>query len=175
MPAAEKGYVIENVLHIRDQVCRDDNGGLGVIVADDGAENVVARRGIDTADRLVEQIEFCLAAHDEDELYFFACALGHLLDLLLGLDAEPLHHLHGRVTVKIIVEIAEKRQQLQRCHPVGEICALRQIGNDLLRLPQPASIDVVPHEGTWIEIGKGKGRSNKDLVVSHEGTWIEIC
>ena len=42
-------------------------------------------------------------------------------------------------------------------------------------LPQPASIDVVPHEGTWIEIGKGKGRSNKDLVVPHEGTWIEIC
>ena len=35
--------------------------------------------------------------------------------------------------------------------------------------------DVVPHEGTWIEIGKGKGRSNKDLVVPHEGTWIEMA
>ena len=53
-------------------------------------KNVVARRGVHTADRLVEKIQLCLAAHDEDELHLFARAFGHLLDLLLRLDAEPL-------------------------------------------------------------------------------------
>ena len=135
MPAAEKRHVVENVLHVCDQVRGDDDGGLRVVVGDDGAENVVARRGVDAADRLVEQVELRLAAHDEDELHLFARALGHLLDLLLRLDAEPLHHLHGGRAVKVVVEVTEKVQQLQRRHPVGEIGALRQVGDDLLRVP----------------------------------------
>lgn len=104
MAAVEKRHVVEDVLHVRDQVRGDDDGGLGVVVADNGVENEIARRRVDAADRLVEQVELRLAAHDEDELHLFARALRHLLDLLLGLDAEPLHHLHGRVAVKIIVK-----------------------------------------------------------------------
>ena len=34
--------------------------------------------------------------------------------------------------------------------------------------------DVVPHEGTWIEITLCAGSHGYAIVVPHEGTWIEI-
>ena len=34
---------------------------------------------------------------------------------------------------------------------------------------------VVPHVGTWIEIVSLIGRLSKDPVVPHVGTWIEIA
>ena len=33
---------------------------------------------------------------------------------------------------------------------------------------------VVPHEGTWIEISIQKKKMFAEQVVPHEGTWIEI-
>ena len=54
-------------------------------------KNVVAHRGVHTADRLVEQIQLRLAAHGEDQLHLFPCTLGHLLDALGGTD----EHLQG--------------------------------------------------------------------------------
>ena len=33
---------------------------------------------------------------------------------------------------------------------------------------------VVPHAGTWIEIGTGYHRDRNNCVVPHAGTWIEI-
>ena len=38
-------------------------------------------------------------------------------------------------------------------------------------LPSP---EVVPHEGTWIEIEMRGGYNDDYSVVPHEGTWIEI-
>ena len=34
---------------------------------------------------------------------------------------------------------------------------------------------VVPHAGTWIEIGMLGGSGRLHNVVPHAGTWIEIC
>ena len=34
--------------------------------------------------------------------------------------------------------------------------------------------DVVPHEGTWIEIIKLNYKRRERIVVPHEGTWIEM-
>ena len=34
--------------------------------------------------------------------------------------------------------------------------------------------DVVPHEGTWIEMNLCTHKKTVLIVVPHEGTWIEI-
>ncbi len=39
---------------------------------------------------------------------------------------------------------------------------------------EPPPFVVVPHVGTWIEIGQGGDRAGGDVVVPHVGTWIEI-
>ena len=67
--------LVQHLLHVGDEVGGDDDRGVLVVVADDGAQDVVAGGGIDAADGLVQEEESCIAAHGEDELELFLGAL----------------------------------------------------------------------------------------------------
>ena len=61
-------------------------------------QDIIARGGIDAADRLVEQIELRSAAHGKHELDLFLHALGHLTDgLVVESDATMRRKTKSRV------------------------------------------------------------------------------
>ena len=107
----------------------DDDGGLGVVVADDGIQDVVPGGRVHAADGLIQQVKPRPAAHDQDQLHLLPGALGHLLDPLLRADVQPQQHLHGPVPVKVPVKVLEKVQQLPGLHPLGQTGPVRQIGH----------------------------------------------
>ena len=93
-------------------------------------QDIIARGGIDAADRLVEQIELRSAAHGKHELDLFLHALGHLADGLVEIQTELREHPFGGCAVKIGKEVAIEIKQLARLHPGAERDAVRQIGHD---------------------------------------------
>ena len=58
-----------------DQVGGDDDGGIGVVAADDGGQDVIAGRGIHAADGLIQKVNVRSSAHNENERYLFFVAL----------------------------------------------------------------------------------------------------
>ena len=68
--------------------------------------------------------------HDNNELNLFFCALGHGLERVARLDAEMGQHVCGFVDVEIGIKILKEVEQIIRCHPIAEIGALRQIGDN---------------------------------------------
>ena len=107
---------------------------LGIVVADDGGEDVVPGGGIHAADGLIQQIQLCRPAHGHDELHLLPGALAHLLDLLFGLDIQVLEHLLRRVPAKIGIEILIEVQKLVGSHPGGDRGPLRQVADQRMAL-----------------------------------------
>ena len=110
-----------------------DDGGILVVVLDDGVEDVVAGCGVHAADRFIEQVEFRVAAHDEDELDLLAGTFGQRLELCLRVDVEVGEHLAGLVHVEVFVKVLHELQHLFDRHAVLEVVAFREIGDDALR------------------------------------------
>ena len=48
--AVDEYDLVQKLLHVRDQVGGDDDGSAGVVVADDGVENVVPGSRVHAAD-----------------------------------------------------------------------------------------------------------------------------
>ena len=57
LPLAQEHDLVKDLLDVGDQVCGDDDRCVLAVVADDCAQDVVARRGVDAADGLVKEIE----------------------------------------------------------------------------------------------------------------------
>ena len=128
LATADEHHVVQDALHVGNEVGGDEQSGVRVEVGEDGVDDVVSGGGIHAADGLVQQIQPCAAAHDQDQLHLFPCTLGHLLDALGGTDLQSRQHMLRRLPVEVRIEITEKVQQLHHRHPVGEVGALRQIG-----------------------------------------------
>ena len=110
------------------------NRGTGGMVAHDRVENERTRRRIDAAERLVEDIQLRVAAHDQKKLQFFLHTFGHGFDRLLGRQRKSLQHGVRLVPIEIGVEVREKLDRVQAPHPVGQIRFLRQIRDHRLRI-----------------------------------------
>ena len=127
MPAVYEHHLVQHRLDIGDKVRGNDDRRLRVVVFDNGVEDIVPRGGVNAADRLIEQIELGAAAHDHDKLRLLLCALGHLLDVLLRIDAQSPQHILRLCPVEVLIEIAEKVHELPGVHPVGQILLIRQV------------------------------------------------
>ena len=134
LPLIEEDDLVEHRLDVGDQVRADDDGGLWIVVGNDGVQDVIPRCGVDAADRLVEQVELCLAAHCQHELHLLLHALRHLADGLVEVQAEVREHPLCGLPVEIGVEITVEVQQLPRFHPRAERDAVGQVGHDGVRL-----------------------------------------
>ena len=97
-------------------------------------QNVVSRGGVYAADRLIEKIQLRLAAHGEDQLHLFLCALGHLLQDLIGRDLKLGEHGLGGRAVEILIKIAEDVEHLRDLHPLAQRDALGKIGKNCVCL-----------------------------------------
>ena len=123
----------------------NDDACVLVIVSDDGVEDIVPRRGVDAAYRLIEQIESCTAAHDHDELHLLSRALGHLLYRPLLGYVQMLEHFPGALTVKVRVEVGIEIHELPGIHPLRQAGAVGQIAHERLALLAgliPADVDL---------------------------------
>ena len=67
--------VVEYALDIVDKMGRDEHSRILRVILHDYVEYAVARSGVDTAERLIENIELRVAAHDENELELLLHAL----------------------------------------------------------------------------------------------------
>ena len=92
LPLAQEHDLVKDLLDVGDQVRGDDDRCVLAVVADDRAQDIVARRGVPAADRLVEQLELRSAAHGKHELDLFLHALGHLTDGLVEIQTELREH-----------------------------------------------------------------------------------
>ena len=77
----------------------DDDGGIGVVAADDGGQDVIAGRGIHAADGLIQNVELGAAGHDQHQLY--------LLLVALGKGAELGVHVNGEVGLYLLCSLTE--------------------------------------------------------------------
>ncbi len=127
---AEKAEFVQNRLDVVDEVGRDDDGRLGVVVADDGGEDVVTCGGIDAGDGLIKQVELGAAGHDHHELNLFLGAFGEGFELGSGIDAEIGHHTGSAGRVEIGEEIGKVGDQLLHAHPVAEVGTLGEVGDE---------------------------------------------
>ena len=133
LPLAQEHDLVKDLLDVGDQMRGDDDRRVLAVIADNRAQDIVARRGVDAADGLVKKIELCLAAHREDELRLLAHALGKRLDLLRAVKAEVHQHLLGKAAAEVRVKITVIVERLRDAHPAGQRVAVGQIGNDRLR------------------------------------------
>ena len=113
----------------------DDHRRLGVVVADDGGEDVVPGGRVHAADGLIQEIQLCLTAHDHNELHLLPGALAHLLHPLVGPNVQVLEHLLRRVPAEVGIEVAVEVQQLPGGHPGGDAGALRQVAHKAVGCP----------------------------------------
>ena len=138
----DEDHVVQHVLHVGDQVGGDHQGGILIIIAENGVDDIVPGGGVHAADGLVQQIQPGPPAHDQDQLHLFPGALAHLPDPQFRADLQGRQHMLGGVPVEIRIEVAEKVQQLHHVHPPGQIRPLRQIGHQLLGLrPRGMAVD----------------------------------
>ncbi|CAN4028197.1 Immunity protein 17, partial [Dysosmobacter welbionis] len=59
----DENDLVQNLFHIGDQVGGDNHCRLGIVIADDGGEDVVPGGGVHAADGLIQQIQLCRPAH----------------------------------------------------------------------------------------------------------------
>ena len=109
---------------------RNDHGSIFVIVVDDGTQDVFSCRRVHTGDGIVQQVELCLTAHDQNQLHLFLGALGHGLQMCGFLDAQGTAHICGLLPLKIRIKITEQVEEIFHLHPVGEVVSVRQIAYD---------------------------------------------
>ena len=130
----EENDLIEHTLHIRDEVRRQQNGRVLAVIRENGAQNVVARRRIDTRDRLIEHIQLRLAAHGEDELHLLLIALAERFQAVQRVDLQRIQHIGCLYAVKIRVKIRKERNQVVDLHRIVEIVFVGQIADDAVRV-----------------------------------------
>lgn len=111
----------------------DENGRIAVVVGDDGPEDEIARRRIDAADRLIEQVERRPARHDEHELDLLLRALRQGPHRRSRGNRKTHQHILGKPTIEVGIEIGEERKRIAHFRRRAEIRPLRQVGNPRLR------------------------------------------
>ena len=156
MAPVDENDLVQHLFHIGDQVGGNDHGGVGIIIGNNGGENIIPCGGVHAADGLVQQIQPGGPAHDHNELNLFPGALAHLLDPLLGLDVQMVKHLLRSLTAEVRVEILVKIHELTGAHPGGDGGALRQIADHGVGLPArgPAVDQNFPAAGGQQAIGQ---------------------
>ena len=75
----------QDALHVGNEVGGDEQSGVRVEVGENGVDDVVSGGGIHAADGLVQQIQPCAAAHDQDQLTFSRVPLDICLMRWVGL------------------------------------------------------------------------------------------
>ena len=95
-------------------------------------QNEVAGRGIDAADRFVEEIELRAPRHDEDQLHLLARALGEGFELSVDRNAEDREHLPRAPLVEVGVEVAEQAAAVAHPHAGLEVHPLGEVGDHRL-------------------------------------------
>ena len=133
LPLAQEHDLVKDLLDVGDQVRGDDDRCVLAVVADDRAQDVVARRGVHTADGLVKEIELGVAAHRQDELRLLAHALGERLDLLRAVKAEVHQHRFGHAAAEVRIKVAVVVERLRDRHPAGQRVSVGQVRDDGLR------------------------------------------
>ena len=86
----EEDDFVEDAFNVGNEMGRNQDAGAFVEVVENGVENVVARSGIDAAERFVEDVELGVATHDEDKLELFLHALAHMGDFIVEREVEIL-------------------------------------------------------------------------------------
>ena len=89
------------------------HGGIRVVVADDGAQDIVPGCRIHAANGLIQQVELCLPAHHQDQLHLFLVSLGEILELIAGGDIEMIEHFQGTLLPEVTVKLPEELHQNQ--------------------------------------------------------------
>ena len=70
--------MVQHLLDICDQVGGDQHGRIFAVVGKDRPQDIIPGCRVHAADRFVQDIEVCIPAHYEDELYFLLGALAPL-------------------------------------------------------------------------------------------------
>ena len=130
----EEHHLIEHTLDIRDQMGGQQYGRILAVIGQDRVKDVVARRGVHAADRLVEQEQLRLAAHGQDELHLFLGALGQRLEAVQWADIQRVQHVVCLDLVKVRVKVRKKVDQVADLHPVVQVGTIRQIADHAVRV-----------------------------------------
>ena len=107
----------------------DQHRGAGVVVCDNGVEDVIPCGGIDAADGFIQQVQLCPAGHHQNQLNLFLIALGQRLEFGAQGDVQRGEHFLCPRPVKVHVKILKEIQLLLHPNLTAEIGAVREIGD----------------------------------------------
>jgi len=124
--------VVDEVLDVGNEVGGHDEQRGRVELAQDAVEDHVARRRVDAADGLVEQVHAGTPGHDEADLELLPHALAHLAEAAVGGQSEEVDHRGGLVGVEVGEERGIDADGI-RSGPVGvQEVGIGQVGDDRL-------------------------------------------
>ena len=148
--------VVDEVLDVGDEVGGHDEQRGGVELAQDAVENDVARRRIDAADGLVEQVDAGAPGHDEADLELLPHAFAHLAEAAIGGQSEELDHRGGLVGVEVAKERGVDADRVSSAPVRVQEVGVGQVGDD--RLGGDAGRVPVDGDGTLV-VGEDTGEN----------------
>ena len=127
---ADKYHLIQHPLHIRDQVCGDQHSPFRIVVVQNRRQDIVPGRRVHPCDGFIQEIQFCLPAHNQNQLHLFLRPFGQRLHPELFINLQCFAHMIRFRPVKILIKILKKVKEIAYLHPSCKIRLIRKIADD---------------------------------------------
>src|SRR5450830_972233 len=128
----EEHDVVEKALDIGDHLRRQDHRAVSTEVGYQGIQDLGTRQGIQSAERLVQDVEPCAAGENQRQPCLLDHPPGQRADLLAGSKTHDGKQFLEALPVKVVVEVRIEVTCLADRHPPVEMVHVRQKRDDRL-------------------------------------------